>query len=238
MIDLHSHLLPGIDDGASSLKESLALARVAVADGISHMTLTPHIHPGRFDNNRTSITPVFEQFQQALLAAKIPLSVAMAGEVRLSAEVLSLVAQQQLPFLGRWQGMDVLLLELPHSHIPPGSDKLVSWLQSRNILPMIAHPERNKDIIRDLSCIHPFVELGCLFQVTAMSLAGRFGKAPEQRAQQLLTSGWITVLATDAHNLENRPPILSEGYAVAQAAIGQQDAKALVYDNPLSIING
>lgn len=238
MIDLHSHILPGIDDGAASLDESLQLARMAVADGITHMTLTPHIHPGRFDNNRASITPVFEQFQQALQTAGIPLSVAMAGEVRLSAEVLSLVAQQQLPFLGRWQGKDVMLLELPHSHIPPGSDKLVGWLQSRNILPMIAHPERNKDILRDLNCINPFVELGCLFQVTAMSLAGRFGSAPEQRAQELLANGWITVLATDAHNIEHRPPILSEGYAAAQAAVGLEAARALVYDNPNRIITG
>lgn len=235
MIDLHSHLLPGIDDGARSMDEALQLARVAVDDGITHITFTPHIHPGRFDNNVSTIQPVFEAFKQALKDASVPLSVAMSGEVRLSAEVLMLVAQNQIPFLGTWEGKNVMLLELPHSHIPPGSDKLVKWLLDRNIIPMIAHPERNKDIIRDLEAVTPFVELGCLFQVTAMSMAGGFGVASAQRAMEMLEKGWITVLATDAHNLEHRPPVLSEGYAVAKAVVGEAAAKALVLDNPRMI---
>lgn len=235
MIDLHSHLLPGIDDGARSMDEALQLARVAVDDGITHITFTPHIHPGRFDNNVSTIQPVFEAFKQALKDASVPLSVAMSGEVRLSAEVLMLVAQNQIPFLGTWEGKNVMLLELPHSHIPPGSDKLVKWLLDRNIIPMIAHPERNKDIIRDLEAVTPFVELGCLFQVTAMSMAGGFGVASAQRAMEMLEKGWITVLATDAHNLEHRPPVLSEGYAAAKAVVGEAAAKALVLDNPRMI---
>lgn len=232
MIDLHSHLLPGIDDGARSLDEALQLARVAVADGITHITFTPHIHPGRFDNSSATIQPVFEAFRQALADHAIPLSVAMSGEVRLSAEVLMLVAQNQVPFLGTWQGRQVMLLELPHSHIPPGSDKLVKWLMERNILPMIAHPERNKDIVRDLDAMAPFVEMGCLFQVTAMSMAGRFGVPSAQRAMEMLEKDWITVLATDAHNLEHRPPVLSEGFAAAQSIVGEEAARALVLDNP------
>ncbi len=236
MIDLHSHLLPGIDDGARSLDDALQLARVAVADGITHITCTPHIHPGRYDNSLRSIQPVFERFAEALQAADIPLSVAMAAEVRLSAEVLSLVAQSQLPFLGTWQGQQVMLLELPHSHIPPGSDKLVSWLLQRNILPMIAHPERNKEIMRDLNAIAPFVELGCLFQVTAMSVAGQFGALSLERALQMLDNDWVTVLATDAHNLQHRPPRLSEGYAAAKAHVGAAAADQLVWDNPAAIL--
>ena len=143
MIDLHSHLLPGIDDGARSLEEALQLARVAVNDGITHMTFTPHIHPHRFENTNATIRPVFDSFKQALLDHSISLSIAMASEVRLSAEVLTLVAENEIPFLGNWQGKHVLLLELPPGHIPPGSDKLVRWLLDRNIVPMIAHPERN-----------------------------------------------------------------------------------------------
>ena len=235
MIDLHSHLLPGIDDGARTMEDALQLARVAVEDGIQHITFTPHIHPGRFDNSVSTIQPVFEQFQQALKEEGISLSVAMSGEVRLSAEVLMLVAQNQVPFLGEWEGKKVMLLELPHSHIPPGSDKLVKWLLDRNILPMIAHPERNKDIIRDLDTISPFVEVGCLFQVTAMSIAGRFGVPSAQRSMELLENDWITVLATDAHNLEHRPPVLSEGYRAAKAVVGEEAARALVVDNPARI---
>lgn len=235
MIDLHSHLLPGIDDGARSLDESLQLARMAVADGITHITFTPHVHPGRYDNTLSSIQPVFEKLKEALENEAIPLSVAMAGEVRLSAEVLMLVAQNQVPFLGEWDGKKVMLLELPHSHIPPGSDKLVKWLLDRNILPMIAHPERNKDIMRDLGLITPFVEMGCLFQITAMSVAGGFGLPAAQRAMEILEKGWATVLATDAHNLDRRPPVLSEGYKAACAVVGKDAADELVAENPRKI---
>lgn len=235
MIDLHSHLLPGIDDGARSLGESLQLARMAVADGITHITFTPHVHPGRYDNTLSSIQPVFERLKEALENEAIPLSVAMAGEVRLSAEVLMLVAQNQVPFLGEWDGKKVMLLELPHSHIPPGSDKLVKWLLDRDILPMIAHPERNKDIMRDLGLITPFVEMGCLFQITAMSVAGGFGLPAAQRAMEILEKGWATVLATDAHNLDRRPPVLSEGYKAACAVVGKDAADELVAENPRKI---
>lgn len=235
MIDLHSHLLPGIDDGAQSMDEALALARVAVRDGITHITFTPHIHPGRYDNTAATIQPVFERFKLALTEHQIPLSVAMAGEVRLSAEVLMLVAQNQVPFLGEWDGQKVMLLELPHSHIPPGSEKLVDWLRSRNILPMIAHPERNKDVMRNLNVLAPFVERGCLFQVTAMSVSGRFGEPCRQRAAELLEREWVTVLASDAHNLEHRPPVLSEGFLAARELIGETAARALVQDNPARI---
>lgn len=235
MIDLHSHLLPGIDDGARSLDESLQLARMAVADGITHITFTPHVHPGRYENTVATIQPVFEKLKQALESEGIPLSVSMAGEVRLSAEVLMLVAQNQVPFLGEWDGNKVMLLELPHSHIPPGSDKLVKWLLDRNILPMIAHPERNKDIMRDLDLIAPFVEMGCLFQITAMSVSGGFGVPAAQRAMEILENGWATVLATDAHNLDRRPPVLSRGYAAARAVVGEDAANELVFDNPRKI---
>lgn len=237
MIDLHSHLLPGIDDGASDMEDALQLAHVAVADGITHMTFTPHIHPGRYDNTVATIKPVFDAFQQALLRENINLSVAMAGEVRLSAEVLMLVSQNQVPFLGTWEGKKVMLLELPHSHIPPGSDKLVRWLLDRNILPMIAHPERNKDVMYRLENMAPFIEMGCLLQVTAMSVTGKFGFPAKQRANEMLDKGWVTILATDAHNMEHRPPILSEALTVAADKLGEAGAGALVFDNPQKIIN-
>ena len=236
MIDLHSHLLPGIDDGASSMEEALSLARIAVADGVTHMVLTPHVHPGRFDNHAQSIQPVFEAFETALVDADIKLSVKPAGEVRLSAEVLGMCASNQLPFLGEWDGKRVMLLELPHSHIPPGSDKLVKWLLDRDILPMIAHPERNKGVMSDIAKLAPFLEMGCLFQLTAMSVTGEFGSQAKQVADEMLDKGWVTVMATDAHNCDRRPPILSKAVGVAAELIGDVEAKRLVWGNPAKII--
>ncbi len=236
MIDLHCHLLPGIDDGPVTLDEALALARTAVANGIRKSVVTPHIQPGMYDNERENIAVSVESFRKAVNEAGIPLEIGMAAEVRIGAEILGMVAEERIPYLGSWQGQKVLLLELPHSHIPPGSDKLVKWLLDRGIRPMIAHPERNKDIIRDFNRIAPFVQLGCLFQITAGSVAGDFGPYARERAEQFLHNGWVTILASDAHNLGARPPRLDHGRDAAARIVGEEAAWGMVREVPEKII--
>lgn len=236
MVDIHCHLLPGIDDGPDTLEQALELCRMAVSAGISHVVTTPHIHPGRYENDLKGINQVLQDFRAELLRHDIPLNLSAAAEVRIGPEILGMVADNRVPFLGEWQGKRVMLLELPHSQVPVGSDKLVRWLVQRNILPMIAHPERNKDVMRDLSKLHPFVEMGCLFQVTAGSVAGRFGEAAQERAHELLEKGWVTVLASDAHNAGPRPPLLTEGREAAAAIVGEARSWELVRDNPAEIV--
>ncbi len=232
MIDLHCHLLPGVDDGAPDLETALDLARLAVDNGITHAVLTPHVHPGRYENTLVSLSPVFESFVAAVSEADIALELALAGEVRVSPEILPMIADGEVPFLGEWQGKPVVLLELPHSHIPPGSDKLVAWLAARDIQPMIAHPERNKDVMRNYDKIEPFIEAGCLFQVTAMSVAGAFGEGAHRRALELLDAGVVTVLASDAHNSKHRPPALEAGRLAAAERVGEAESWQLVRDRP------
>lgn len=236
MIDLHCHILPGIDDGAGTLDEALALARCAVGNGITHILATPHVHPERYDNDLTSIRVVYEHFKMALADQQIPLQLSMAGEVRIGPELLTMIPSGQIPFMGTWETYRVMLLEFPHSHIPPGSDKLVKWLLARDILPMIAHPERNKAAMRDVSVLKPFHQMGCLFQVTAMSAAGDFGESAQRLAEWLLLNEWVTVLASDAHNLQYRPPNLEPGRAQAAMWIGEEAAWRLVRDNPARLL--
>jgi len=211
MIDLHNHLLPGIDDGAPDLETSLALARMAVRDGITHLVCTPHIHPGRYDNTPASIAAAKAQLVAGLQAANIPLQIGTAAEVRFGMELMVGIAGNQIPFLGQWKGKNVLLLEFPHGEIPFGAERLTGWLLQRDIIPMIAHPERNKGLLRTPSKLKPFLEQGCLLQVTAASVAGGFGPAAEQLAHDLLEEGVVTILATDAHNQQHRPPVLTDG---------------------------
>lgn len=238
MYDLHCHLLPGIDDGPDSLEQALALAQCAVDNGITHSVVTPHIHLGRYDNHKQSIATAFAAFQQALSAADIDLQIGFAGEVRLGAEILDWVMSDHIPYLGTYDNQQVLLLELPHSHVPPGCDKLIDWLLKQNIVPMIAHPERNKDIMRDYHKLSPFVEQGCLFQLTAGSVAGFFGRQAQLAAEHILQAGHATILASDAHNINHRPPSLTEGLAAAAEIIGQQQAHKLVFDTPQAISQG
>lgn len=238
MIDLHCHMLPGVDDGPDTLEEALALCRHAVAAGITHSVVTPHVHPGRYENDAHTISLSVAALREALAREAIPLRLGYSGEVRISPEILPMVLAGQIPFHGEWQGKRVMLLEFPHSHILPGSDKLVKWLLQRNIVPMIAHPERNKDVMRDISRIYEFVQMGCLFQVTSGSLSGRFGEVAEQRAREIVAEGWATVLASDAHNLKARPPELADGLAVAAELLGEDAASRLVQSNPWEIVAG
>ncbi len=238
MYDLHCHLLPGIDDGPETLDEALAMARLAVVEGIRKSVVTPHLHVGRWDNDRTTIEAAVAAYRRALAAADIALEIGFAAEVRCDYDILPLIEQDRVPFLGTLDGKRVLLLEFPHSHVPVGSDKLVEWLQAHGVQPMIAHPERNKDIMRELARLEPFVRAGCLVQLTADAVAGGFGAEAKQRAQEMLERGWVTVLASDAHDTDARPPRLRAGLAAAAQILGESAARALVDDVPRRIVEG
>lgn len=238
MIDLHSHLLPGIDDGAEDVTTSIELARMAVADGISHLVCTPHIHPGRFDNTPDTIDPALSVFRAALADAGISLKVSSAAEVRFGLELMEGITRGVIPFLGEWEGRKVLLLEFPHSEVPFGAEKLTQWMIQRGVLPMIAHPERNKGIMKSRSKLKPFLQQGCLLQVTAASVAGGFGETARSVAAELLTEGHVSILATDAHNTSHRPPQLRAGVQAAAELIGDQQAATLVTHNPWQLAQG
>lgn len=236
MIDLHCHYLPGIDDGSQSLAESLDLARAAVADGITHAALTPHIHPGRYDNIRSSVVAAADSFRAALAQAGIPLQVYPAGEVRLSSDIIDLLDSDELPFLGVLQGYRIVLLEFPYGQIPVGTEKLVRWLLAQKIRPLIAHPERNKVIMENIERLRPFVDMGCLVQVTAASLLGGFGPGAKDSAVFMLAHRWVSVVATDAHNLLHRAPVMKAAREWLVNYAGEQLAGELTQVMPAKIL--
>jgi protein-tyrosine phosphatase len=221
MIDVHCHLLPGIDDGAQTLNDSIELINLAIADGITHIVATPHIHPGRFNNDTASIATAYSQVMRWVKQTKAPIKLSTAAEVRISIELLQMLEHHTIPFVGQWDGYNVMLLEMPHSHILPGSDKLIKLLLNNKIRPLIAHPERNKEIMAAPEKIKPFVDQGCLLQVTAGALVGRFGTPAQKVATQLCKENLVTLIATDAHNTKHRPPKLAEAYALLDREISQ-----------------
>ena len=234
-VDLHCHLLPGIDDGAPDLAYALALSQIAVDDGITHMVCSPHIHRGRFDNTKQSIQAALNTLRDGLQEEGIALQISASAEVRFDLDIMMMAKADQLPFVGRWDEDDVLLLELPHGEVPVGALQMVRWLVKHGIRPMIAHPERNKTIMRDPKMIRPFIQEGCLLQVTAGAVAGGFGAGAQAAAQYLLEEDWVTILATDAHNIEHRPPVLTQGVEAAALVVGEEKAMQLVTDNPWRI---
>jgi protein-tyrosine phosphatase len=238
MIDLHCHLLPGIDDGPETLAEALEMARIAVANGIEEACVTPHMHPGRWDNDLAKIAAAVDSYRAALAEARIPLMLGFAAEVRLEYDVLPLIEAGRVPFLGTLDGYQVMLLEFPHSHVPVGADKFVTWLLARSIRPLIAHPERNKDLMRDPARIEPFVQVGCLLQLTADSVAGGFGELSALRAREFLERGWVSVLASDAHDTVSRPPRIAPGRNAAAQIVGEEEAMRMAHGTPLRIVRG
>ena len=236
MIDLHCHLLPGVDDGPATLEEALRLCRIAVADGITHAVVTPHIHPGRWDNTRDSIQQDCQTLQSQLDGKSIPLQLGFAAEVRLTDQIMLLVESDEIPFYGEVDGYKVMLLEFPHGHIIPGSDKLVGWLLKQNIRPLIAHPERNRQVMKDPTQLHPFLEAGCWLQLTAGAVLGDFGERAQEIARQLLRDGAIKVIASDGHNTRARQPRLKQAFATICAEYGQERALDLMHRNPATII--
>jgi len=236
MIDIHCHLLPEIDDGPQSMAEALILANFAANNGIEKAVVTPHIHPGRYENDLKKIKASYEAFQEVLDYRGVKLKLGMAAEVRVCPEIIPMILQDRIPFLGVYEDYKIILLEFPHSHIPPGSDKLVKHLLKQGIKPLIAHPERNKDVMNDLTKISPFVEMGCMLQITAGSLANKFGSTCFETSKELLIRNWVSVIATDAHNEQHRPPDLQQGYKAAQLIMGPDKAQELVYDMPWNIV--
>lgn len=232
MIDLHCHYLPFLDDGAQSVTEAVMLSVTSYNSGITHAVLTPHVFAGRWDNTLEAMRGPFEAFERLLQSSAIPLKLRLAGEVHLLPEALEMAARGELPTLGTWDGAQVVLLEMPDGHVPAGAEKAVEFLRTHNYLPMLAHPERNKEVMRDVRRLKPFLELGCLTQVTAASVIGAFGEPALRSAHQLIDAGMVTVLATDAHNMAHRPPLLREARAALEQRWGAYAAEALTRVNP------
>lgn len=235
MIDIHSHILPGVDDGAADLHQALAMLRMAVAEGITTQILTPHIEAGRYSNTGKSLKQAFTAFEAIVKKEKIKIELKLAAEVRIGPELMPMISDEHMPWLGRWQGTNVFLLEFPHRNIPVASINIIKWLRKHNIRPIIAHPERNQELQRDITKLKPFIEEGCLLQITASSITGQFGREAFDIAKLLLENQAATFLATDSHNLQYRPPKLKESVEAVSKLIGKEKAQELVTTNPAQL---
>lgn len=238
MIDIHCHLLPGIDDGPPDDAAALALARALVDDGVTQVVCTPHVFPGRYENRRSSIADEFDRFAALLEASGILLPLRYAGEVRLTPEVLDLLPRHELPWLGRENGRYTMLLEMPDGQIPLGADRFVRLLLDRGVRPVIVHPERNRAVMDDPARIEPLVRMGCALQLTAGSLLGDFGPRAQATAVHLLDQGQVQAVASDAHNLTGRRPRMRAANEWLTRHYGADAARHLTREGPAQLSQG
>lgn len=238
MIDLHNHMLPAIDDGAQNLSEAIELARAAVENGVTHCVCTPHVHFGRYDNTLESIEAAFGILSNALAKEGIPLKLSRAAEVRYDVEVISAIEKNKIPFVGEREGRPVLLLEFPPGEFPASANRFVEILQGMGIVPLIAHPERNRGMMKHPERLRSLVGQGCLLQITAASVVGGFGKRVERLALSLLDADIVTVIATDSHHYRRRPPMLREAFDRVSHLYGRELAHRLTVEQPWAIAQG
>ena len=231
MIDLHTHILPGLDHGPRDWDEALEMCRIAVADGITTIAVTPHVSEV-FPNSSQRIEAAAVELRQRLGDAGIPLTVVVGGDYHVRPD-LSPRNVLTLGGNGRY-----FLLEFPYQLLPPRADAFVKMLIDRGLLPIVTHPERTASLQRDWRRLEPLVKAGALVQVTAGSLLGEFGPAAAAAANRFLKKGWVHLLASDAHWAHERAPRLAGGRDAAAKVIGEEAARALVESNPEAILQG
>jgi len=258
MIDIHSHLLPGMDDGAGTLEESIRMCRMSFEDGVRIVVATPHTLTAPYENDRSAVLSKVSELNRALKRCRagtapqfdqadgcpdsgfrIPHSefrILPGADVHFCERIFAELERGNLATIN--DTGKFLLVEFPSQGIPHGAEKVLFQLIMREITPIITHPERNLEISQRPQRLHDMVKMGCLGQVTAMSLTGEFGAKVKETAETLLTHWLVHFIASDAHSANGRPPILSRAVRAAERIVGKREAKKMVTDYPQSILEG
>jgi protein-tyrosine phosphatase len=235
MIDTHAHILPGIDDGAPTLEDSVALCRMAAEDGIQTLVCTPHIN-FRYENRRDTIEGPFHALQEAIEAEGIALQLVKGAEVHLSPDIVDKVKGKELVTYN--DGGCYLLLEFPFQPVMTGDDEMVYRLRLAGVTPVIAHPERIAWFMEDPDRLHRLIRLGALGQVTGGSILGKFGDKSRRAAMTMLERNLVHMVATDAHDISYRRPLLAEAAEAIAQRFGEERSRAMTVETPRAVIEG
>lgn len=244
MIDLHVHILPGIDDGPEDLAESLQMCRLAYADGIHILVATPHLHPGLYHSPKKIILAKVAELNQNLpnylataeVSAKTDLKIIAGADIHLSFFLRQNFTWDEVIFIN--DNHKYFLLELPDYFLIEPVKKFVASFRDKGIIPIISHPERNSLFQKNSQILADFIRLGALSQITAMSITGFFGQKAKEVAFFFLHHNLAHLLASDAHSSRSRPPILSKALAEISAHLGPEKAWHMVHDLPLAVVSG
>jgi protein-tyrosine phosphatase len=234
MIDLHSHLLPGVDDGARDLSVSLAMAEAFVQDGVTHVACTPHILPGLYNNTGPEIKAAVAQLQRALDDHGIALRLVTGADNHITPNFVAGLRSGHLLSLGDTR---YVLVEPPHHVMPVRLEDLFFDIAVGGYVPILTHPERLTWIKGHYDVIQRLAQNGVWMQITAGSLAGAFGSSAQYWAERMLDEGLVHILATDAHDPQRRPPCLGQGKMLAEKRVGRIEAEYLVYTRPKGVLD-
>jgi len=233
MIDLHCHILPGIDDGAADLAVSLKMAEASLADGIQIVACTPHILPGMYHNTGPQIRAAVADLQQRLDDEAIPLRLVTGADVHIVPDFVAGLRSGRLLTLNDSR---YVLVEPPHHVAPVRMDEFFFGIITAGYVPILTHPERLTWINSHYPLVQRLVQSGVWLQITAGSLTGAFGRNAQYWAERLLDEGCVHILATDAHDDKRRPVNLQAGRDLAAKRVGEREAELLVAARPAAIV--
>jgi protein-tyrosine phosphatase len=277
MIDLHAHILPQLDDGAESLEESIEMCRISHKDGVRTIVATPHILPGVYTNNRSTILAKVQELNEQIKKFGIGNSpscttcspnrffgrqqrfgegrefgvqnpdpsthprinafrILPGADVHFSSDMPQLCEDGGIVTVN--DKGQYLMVEFDFQGIPYHAEDVLFRLMAKGIIPIITHPERNFEIGQKPQRYGEMIRMGCLGQVTAMSLTGGFGSGVKQTAEKLLKSRLIHIIASDTHSVSRRPPVLSLAVREAEKIVGKEEAQRMVTDYPRAILEG
>ncbi len=274
MIDLHSHILYGLDDGPETMDESIQMCRISYRDGVRTIVATPHTLNGEYQNGRSTILAKVKELNEALKqfgvqssefgvnqSTHLPFKLSPSSfdlkidpmtqlpydpmtdfrilpgaDVHFSNEILHQLDQGEVMTVG--DGKKFLILEFPVHTISFRTEDVLFQLMARGITPIISHPERNLEIARKPARYYEMIRMGCLGQVTAMSLTGEFGPEIRGFVEKLLKKRLIHLIASDAHNVNGRPPGLTHAVREAEKIVGREEARKMVNEYPRAILKG
>jgi protein-tyrosine phosphatase len=234
MIDLHCHILPGIDDGAADLSVSIAMARAQVADGVSVVACTPHILPGLYHNSGPQIRQATVRLQETLDREGVPLRLVTGADNHI---VPSFASELRSGHLLSLADTRYVLVEPPHHVVPMRLEDFFFNLLVAGYVPILTHPERLTWIKAHYQAIQRMADAGVWMQITAGSIAGAFGRNARYWAERMLDEGRVHILATDAHDVTRRPPNLGQGRELASKRVGSTEAERMVVTRPLGILH-
>lgn len=240
LVDIHCHILPGVDDGAQTIEDSIGMAKKAVSEGISHILCTPHHNNGTYLNKKDDVIRRVADLQAVLDEQEIPLILYEGQEVRLSADIMKRIAQNEILFADL--SNKYILIEFPSMEVPMFAHRALFELCANGYVPIIVHPERNSQIIKNPNLMIPFIEMGCLAQLTCASYVGQFGKEIQKVSKIMIEHGMVHLLASDAHNLEGRNFFTKEAYEKLEKEFGNDTyddfkyvAKAVVNGDKIDV---
>ncbi len=233
-VDLHTHILPGMDDGAKDLSFSLEMLKMAEENVTGHIFVTPHYIHNELDNNTSIVREKYNELVSLAVEKGINVKLYPGSEVFIHHEIPELLEAGAICTLNN---SSYVLIEFPMESIPVYTDEILYRMELKGYIPIIAHPERNKDIANNPNLLYDLVERGVLAQVNSTSLTGLYGSKVFQTALTLIKHRMVHFVASDAHTMSGRAPRLKKAFEIVAEREGKDTALKLFVENGMAVIN-